>query len=184
MFEKFLKEIKEAKDGRLFIKIDGESILAHKLNKDDFIEAFYEFVSPAISDDGKYLVLYDPFSESFWHIPVAEFSEDDLNTLLECIDNKKSYEADLQEFRKFFAALCYYVRIMDMKHRDQDTYRLYKAIKDFAYLPEDADVIDDNKVCVVCYFREHWKAWYDSILNREYKYMNICGIVLESWQSN
>lgn len=178
--------------------IDGQSVIANIMDKHEFIRTFLELETLIRSDDKKYWILYEErfpetpeYYEVFWCCPASEvnFIDKDSEWIIETEwnieteeirNNRIAYEEDLQEFDEFIHA--YGLYIMDDLRADTDSFEFYKAIQSWVKTPADEDIRDDNKACVVSFLREHWKAWYESVLNREYKYMNVSGLVHDCWE--
>lgn len=96
----------------------------------------------------------------------------------EYLEAVKEYSHKLEVYDTFEAKLAHY--ILFNKHADEDAFRFYKNA--YAWVDtKDKDVSDDNKVCLITYLEEYWGAWLSSILDEEYKYMNLTRIVWESW---
>lgn len=140
----------------------------------EFMKHIDAFGLPDLSDDECYYVVRERQPKG---IEIYWCYESALETP---VSNRISYEHDLDEFNEFIYS--YGLYIMEDPKADLDNFNFYKAIQSWVKTPADEDIRDDNKACVVSFLREHWKAWYESVLNREYKYMNVSGLVHDCWE--
>ena len=92
--------------------------------------------------------------------------------------NIEDYNRRLALFDTFEANLAHY--ILSDKRADEDVFKMWKAIRELVDTPSDPEIQKDNKAILIGYFEEYWFAWLESILDEEYKYMNLTSIVWEN----
>lgn len=95
--------------------------------------------------------------------------------------NIEDYNRRLTLFGTFEANLAYY--ILSDKRADEDVFKMWKAIRELVDAPSDPEIQKDNKAILIGYLEEYWFAWLESILDEEYKYMNLTSIVWDSWEN-
>ena len=196
------------------IKISNNTdIVGIQLTCNEFIKKFNELETLLLSDDKRYLVLYEEknafpwsigqYKEIFWCIPTSEidfiWSEEDgwhiasgvgvigRVTLDEDPDPEEynrirdavaEYNKKFEMYERFEEAFAEYVLFNTQS--DEHIFRIWKSLQKWVTV-EDEDVAADNRVCLVTYLEEDWNAWFMSIINREFKYMNLTQIVWNSW---
>lgn len=101
------------------------------------------------------------------------------------LDKEAEFEEDeyclkLNTFTVFNRNLKHY--LLYNPKADETVFKVYKSIQKWVDTPTDPEVCVDNKVCLVTYLQDEWNAWFESILNKEYKYMNLTSIVWSSWE--
>lgn len=181
----------------VYFKIDGQSIEGTPTICEQFVEFFNELETLLMSDDKKYWVLYEevnpetPFhKEYFWCIPASEidFIWDEENGWC-IVSDEDDEECELEEDE-----YCYKLNTFTVFERnfgeyllynpkaDANDFKVYKSIQKWANTPTDPDVCADNTVCLITYLEKYWNAWLQSILDREYKYMNLTQMVWNSWE--
>lgn len=90
-----------------------------------------------------------------------------------------NYKQQLETFNKFEENFTQY--ILYDKRADEDTLKLWKAFEQDIAKATDSDVMSDNKVCLMAWLYDNWKAWLDCVLDGTFKYMNVVNMVFESW---
>mgnify|MGYP007022374178 CR=1 FL=1 len=144
------------KPDRTYFCIDGQQIAGIPSEREQFIKFFHELETLLLSDDKKYWVLYDErYPETPWH-----------EEYYWCIPTSEIT----------------FIRLDGEWHylKDECTDAIDKLITGVT-LDEDEDVASDNRVCLVTYLETDWNAWFMSIINKDYKYMNLTQIVWDSW---
>ena len=97
----------------------------------------------------------------------------------EYYDFEKDYYVNLLKYAEFKKNFAHY--LLHDNRADETTFKLWKA---FAKDIEDATDIEtksDNKACQIAWLEQSWGAFLECILDGSYKYMNVAGLVLESW---
>lgn len=209
MLNKPVKPVKRMYE-TVILKIDGEPVVCNIMGIDEFVKTFHELETLMYADDRSYWVLYEEYApeteayqEIFWCIPTHEIdfiwdmkkgwhiasgvgvTKVDSVTLdkeeeFEFVEDE--YSKALNTYTEFMSNLGHYLLF---NHKaDADNFKVFKAIQEWTDTPIDTDICADNKVCLVTYLETYWNAWFQSILNREYKYMNFTHIVWESWLEN
>lgn len=95
------------------------------------------------------------------------------------------YEEDeypniLNKYNMFKDYLEHY--ILHCPDADESVFRFYKNMQNWVNSPDDIEICNDNRVCFILWLEKNWYAFMQSILDREYKYMNFTQIVWESWE--
>ena len=198
-FEEMLnKNIVQESTKSVHITIDGQCIEGTPTEHNQFVEFFNELETLLMSDDKKYWILYDAvnpetpfFKEYFWCIPTSEIDfvwkeedgwhyvpagitrEDDIFTKIEKMEEYNRKLKLYYEFEKNFAEYM-------MANASDEIWQIWKSMRKWT-TPKYKDIADDNKVCLVTYLEEYWNAWFMSIVNQEFKYMNLTQTVWDSW---
>ena len=91
----------------------------------------------------------------------------------------EKYNRSLETYTSFECNFGWY--ILFHEKADDANFKVFKAIQKWVETPTEKEVSDDNKVCLITYLEENWKAWLNSVLEGTYEYMNLTQIVWESW---
>lgn len=194
-----------------YFKIDGQQIAGTQLTRDDFIKKFHELDNMLMDDAHKYYVLYEEenafpwsvgqYKEIFWCIPTSEIDfrrdleggwihisgvtldeEEDKceDEKLICVYEEDEYPNILNKYDMFKDYLEHYM--LYCPDADETVFRFYKNMQNWVNSPDDIEICNDNRVCFILWLEKNWYAFMQSILDREYKYMNFTQIVWESWE--
>ena len=193
------------------LKIDGDSVMANIISRDEFIRTFNELETLMCSDDKKYWVLYEEhapetlaYIEIFWCIPTHEidfiWNEEDGWHIASGVGVTKGRvtldeEEDECEFELVLLedvheeelilfdefAERFKHYLLFDKRADENTFKLWKALTQDIASAQTVDIMTDNKVCLVTWLRSNWGAFFECILDESFKYMNVTELVLESW---
>ena len=195
-----------------YFTVDGYAVAGVPTERKHFIELFKELKEVDMSDNNKYWILehegfYWCISASEiefirvggeWHYLKDECADaidkivgritlDEEYDEDECEDEKliHVYEEDeypniLNKYNMFKDYLEHY--ILHCPDADESVFRFYKNIQNWVNSPDDIEICNDNRVCFILWLEKNWYAFMQSILDREYKYMNFTQIVWESWE--
>lgn len=162
-FEQMLNEnLKKVPEPEVF-KIDGQLTQGHLMTIEDFIKTFYE-LETLLQSDCKQLVDRATLDEEDEEIISIE---------------EYSYRDCLEKFNQFTTNFMHYV--LFNKYADEDNFRVWKKLRTWIDTP-DEDICEDNKICLIKYLEEYWKAWLESIIDETYSYMYCTRIVWEAWE--
>lgn len=93
-------------------------------------------------------------------------------------DAVAEYNEKFELYERFEEAFAEYV-LFDVQS-DEHIFKIWKSLQEWVAV-EDEDIAADNRVCLVTYLLQDWNAWFMSIVNQEFKYMNLTQTVWESW---
>ena len=126
--------------------------------------------------------LYNPVTDEVeWIVVSAEYdSEDDPEEDVEEFfeEDTEEYCAKIEKYESFLVNLADY--ILYNKRADYSDFRLWQEFQKFVEA-EDYDTRLDNKVCLVEWLEQKWGAWFESVLDESFKYMNVTYLVSESF---
>lgn len=184
-FEKMLNdalEINCRKYKTVTIKIDDEPVIANIISRGEFIRTFHQLETLMLDDNKEYYVLYEEVGtyEVFWCISTSDvtFKHAMFGWYYDELSDEE-YQRKLRVYDNLRQKLKEYA--WDGDKIDESAYRFYKNMQQWTNTPTDPDVQADNKACLITYLEQSWNAWLQSILDREYKYMNVTQIVWDSW---
>ena len=186
-----------------YFTVDGYAIAGIPTVRSQFIDFFNKIKEVDMSDNNKYWILeHEGF---YWCIPTSEiefihvgdewhYLKDECADAIEKIVGRITLDEDEEaEFEFEEDEYCYKLNTFTVFERnlghyllynpkaDETIFKVYKSIQKWVSTPIDPEVCADNKVCLVTYLEEDWNAWFESIINQEYKYMNLTQIVWNSW---
>lgn len=99
--------------------------------------------------------------------------------LVSAEDDPKEYCAKIEKYESFLANFAEY--ILYNPKADYSDFRIWQQFQKFVDA-EDCDTRLDNKVCLVEWLGQNWGAWFDSVLDESFKYMNVTYLVHESFK--
>ena len=101
--------------------------------------------------------------------------EDDDKCSDEC---EEEYKEAISVYNRFIYNLHNYMAYDSSA--DENVFRLWKALLRYVENVQTISDYEKNQVVLITWLREYWGAWTESILKEEFKYMNLCSIVLNS----
>lgn len=178
------------------LKINGELLPCNIVSVDGFKTLLIGLaVDPFMDDEEKYWVLSEDHEDwgAFWCIPKEEINleydenfgwcvedaiSEDCEDVEDTEDTEEEYCYKIGKYEQFTTNLAEY--ILYNKRAGFCDFKLWQECQNFIEA-EDYDTRLDNKVCLVEWFGTYWCAWFESVLDESFKYMNITGMVLESF---
>lgn len=97
----------------------------------------------------------------------------------EMVEAVQEYNRILDLYNRFECNLVKY--LLTDSRADEEVLKMWQGIYKWATKPTDLDVQNDNKVCLITYLEQDWNAWFKSVLDGSFKYMNLTHIVWKSW---